>query len=325
MHPQFSAASVLQASLDAKLEDDVERVHREAGQGFVEVAPRSRTGKTGSRRTVFSGMDGEFLQSRQFNWGQDDPRTIMSRAAARTGGDPLFCKVTRPETQTQVYMLGDISRTLDFGASRESKLWLMARGAVTVCLSLKESQDYIVPVLYANNSIAYTLPRAVAPAHVSRVIARKILDPVNSTGREASGLISALRRLPPRRSEVVILSDFLNLTEEEKAALTHAARRHCLRVLVIQDDRERVLPAPPSWWPLPVPLHVFDLTTGARKKWWLTQKNRAQYTREFEAHEQRLFAFFARVGIRHEVVNTNEGVEGTRKMLKLLALPPLYR
>ncbi len=308
-----------------RLEADVDQVHREAGQGYVEVAPRSRTSKIGSRRTVFTGMDGEFWQSRQFAWGQDDPRTIMSRAAARTGGEPLFCKVTKPETQTQVHLLGDISRTLDFGYSRESKLWLMARSGVTVCLSVKESQDQVVPALYANNEVVWTVPRPVSPINVTRTMTRLILNPVYSTGKMDSGLISALRRLPSRRTEVFIMSDFLNMTEEQRAALENAAHRHCVRALVIQDPRERYLPESTWWLPIPTPLKVFDLTSGQQATWWLTDKNRAQYTREFEEHEARLFAFFSTAGIRHEVVNTNEGPEATKKVLKLLALPPLSR
>jgi len=320
----FKAAAVHPA-IASRLEADVDRVHREAAQGYVEVAPRSRTSKIGSRRTVFTGMDGEFWQSRQFQWGQDDARTIMSRSAARTGGDPLFCKVTKPETQTQVHLLADVSKTLNFGMSRENKLFLQARAAVTVCLSLKESQDNVVPMLYANNEVVWTVPRPVAPVHVTRTMTRMILNPVYSTGKMDSGLISALRRLPPRRSEVLILSDFLNVTPEQQEALAKVARRHCVRALVIQDQRERHLPESTWWLPFPMPLKVFDLTTGHQATWWLTDRNRAQYTREFEEHEARLFAFFKTCGIRHEVVNTNEGPEATKKVLKLLALPPLTR
>lgn len=310
---------------DALLEADITRVHREAGDGYVEVGPRSRTSRTGARRSAMTGETGEFWQAREFQWGQDDPRTIMSRASARTGGEPTFCRITKPETQTKVHVLADISRTLNFGFSREDKLWLMARSAVTCCLSLKDTQDLVLPALYANNEVVWTTHRAVTPASVSRQLARKILDPVYSQGTLDSGLKSALRLVPHHRSEVLILSDFLNLTDEHKAALASAAARHSVRAVVIQDERERFLPEPPFWWPFPAPINVFDLHTGKKTKWWLTARNRAQYTREFEEHERNLLAFFDKHSIRYEIVRTNEGHQATRKVLKLLEMPPLHR
>lgn len=268
----------------------------------------------------------EFFQARQFFWGSDDPRTLLGRAAARSGGETLYCRVNKPETQTTVFLLGDISRTLDFGFSRESKLWLLARSAVTVCFSLKESQDLVQPLLYANNDIAWRTPRPVSPMFVTRKLASLVLNPVYSTGRMESGLIAALERVPNRtRSEVVILSDFLNLTPEQADALAQKAKRHSIRALVIQDARERYLPESPWWWPLPAPLRVFDLTSGRQYTWWLTQRNRAQYTREFEEHETKLFDWFKKSNIRYQVVNTNEGHEATKKVVKLLGMPPLIR
>lgn len=308
------------------LNDRIDQVIREAGQGYVEVGPRSRTTRTGARRTVFTGQGMEFYQARQFFWGSDDPRTLLSRAAARTGGDTLYCRINKPETQTTVYLLGDISRTLDFGFSRESKLWLLARSAVTVLFSLKDTQDLVLPMLYANNDVAWRTPTSVSPMYVTRRLAGMVLDPVYSSGKLESGLVKALNAVPKtKRSEIVILSDFLNLTPEQADALAKAAKRHSVRAGVIQDHRERFLPEAPRWWPLPAPLKVFDLTTGRQYTWWLTARNRAQYTREFEEHEKRLFAYFKSSNIRYETLSTNEGHEATKKMVKLLAMPPLVR
>lgn len=308
------------------LQRRIDQVIREAGEGYVEVGPRSRTSRTGARRTIFTGAGFEFYQARQFFWGTDDPRTLLSRAAARTGGETLYCRINKPETQTTVYLLGDISRTLDFGFSRESKLFLLARAAVTTLFSLKETQDLVLPLLYANNDVVWRTPKAVSPLYLTRKLAGLVLDPVYSSGKLESGLIKALEGVPARtRSEIVILSDFLNLTPEQSDALAKAAKRHSVRALVIQDERERHLPQTPAWWPFPAPLRVFDLTTGRQYSWWLTNRNRAQYTREFEEHEQRLFAFFKKTGIRHEVLNTNQGHEATKKVLKLLSLPHLTR
>ena len=309
-----------------ELEQRIDQVHREAGEGYVEVGPRSRTSRTGSRRTVFTGAGMEFFQAKQFFWGSDDPRTMLSRAAARSNGDVLYCRVNKPETQTTVYALFDISRTLDFGYSRESKLWLLARSAVTACFSLKATQDLIMPALYANNEISWRTLRATSPALVSRKLAGLILDPVYSTGRLESGLSQALNMVPARgKCEVLLMSDFLNLTADQAAQLAEVSRKNSVRALILQDQRERYLPEPPSWWPFPAPLRVFDMTTGKQYSWWLTRGNRQKYTAEFEAHERKLRQFFTDNGIHYQVVNTNEGQEATAKVVKLLSLPPLHR
>lgn len=314
------------ADASPDLDKRIQQVIDEAGEGYVRIGPRSRTSRTGTRRTVFTGQGFEFYQARQFFWGSDDPRTLLSRAAARTGGEVLYCRVNKPETQIPVYLLGDISRTLDFGFSRESKLWLLARAAATVMHSLRDTQDLVQPLLYANSSIVWRTPKPMWPNYVIHQTIGNILDPVYSSGRLESGLVQALDSVPSRtRGEVVILSDFLNLTPEQSAALAKAAERHSVRAVVIQDERERHLPENPKWWPLPAPLRVFDLTTGRQYTWWLTNRNRAQYTREFEEHEHRLFAYFADNNIRYEVLNTNEGDEATRKVQELLASPPLTR
>lgn len=309
----------------AELDKKVEQVHREAGKGYVAAGPRSRSARIASRRTVTRGPGMEFLQAKDFIAGEDDPRSIMGRKSLASGNDDqIICKVTRPETQVHVFLLADTSKTLDFGHSRESKLHLMARCGVTVCYSLKDTQDFVKPILYANNEVVWTTPRAMAPLMVSRKLAIEILDPVYSTGELKSGLVQALDKVPKRgQSEIVLMSDFLNMTPEETNLLRITARRNSVRALVIQDERERYLPEPP--FGLPFPLRVFDLSTGQQYTWWNTRSNRDLYTREFEEHEARLKAFFKDCGITYQFVSTNEGKEATRKVLQLLSLPPLHR
>src|SRR5687768_1692644 len=87
-----------------ELELKVEQVHLEAGEGYVESGPRSRSNRTASRRTVTRGPGAEFFQAKEFIPGQDEARTIMARASARFE-DKIICKITRPETQVQVYVL----------------------------------------------------------------------------------------------------------------------------------------------------------------------------------------------------------------------------
>ncbi len=305
-------------TLDARIDD----VLKEAGEGFVEIGFRSRSYRTGARRTVFTGPSGDFYRTEEYVPGEHDPRQIMARASAATGGRKRYVKVCRPEAQTTVFVVADINRTLDFGHSRESKLWLMARCAATLCLSLKETQDLVRGGLYANESLVYSMPRAMVPTMAVRELVGRILNPVYSTGKLDSGLIDALRIVPATGGrELVVLSDFLNVTPAQYEALSDISKRNSVRAVVIQDLRERVLPQGSRI--IPTRLNVFDLSTGKPETWWLNDRNRERYTREFEEHEAKLRLFFEENTIRYEMVSTDEGMDSVSKVIGLLASPPL--
>ncbi len=316
------------AERTARLELDrkVTLVHKEAVKGWVSIAHKSRSSMAADRKAVYTGDGYDFFQAVPYDPELHDTRKIMWRQSAARWDGELIAKVTKPEVQAAVYAGFDISKTLDFGMSRETKLWLMARLGVTLCYSLKDTQDLLKPMLYANNSVGWLTTRPVFPNQISRRLATEILDPIGSDGQQDSGMLHMLNCVPKtRRSEVIIFSDFLNMTQEQEEALVQTAKRHSVRAVVIQDNRERYLPESPWYWPFPAPLRVFDLSDGHQYTWWTTASNRAKYTAEFERHEARLKAFFKKAHISYAMFNTNEGPEATRKMLILLAQPPLAR
>lgn len=309
-----------------ELERRVQQVHKEAGEGYVAVGPRSRSPRNAERKSQFTGDGFDFYQVTEYDPDQHDAKQIMWRQSAAMPDDMLLARVNRPETQVTVYAAFDLSRTLDFGWSRESKLWLMARSAATMCYSLKSTQDLVLPMMYANNAVDWLARRAVSPLNVSHHLVSNILEPPYSDGRQDSGMIQMLKSIPRRgRCEIIIMSDFLNLTPEQQEALTQAAKKNSVRCVVIQDDRERYLPESPAWWPFPSPLRVFDLTSGQQYVWWTTRGNREKYTQAFTDHEKRLQAFFKSANILYKFVNTNEGQKATQKVIELLSFPGLLR
>jgi hypothetical protein len=309
------------------LERRVTEVHKQAGEGFMAVGPRSRSPLNAERKSAFTGDGFDFYQPTEYDPEVHDARKIMwAKSASLADDDMLLARVTRPETQITVYAGIDLSRTHDFGSSRESKLWLMARSVATMCYSLKGTQDLILPLMYANNSVERLTPKSVSPLNISRRLVADILEPPYSDGSQDSGMIQMLNSIPRRgRCEIVLFSDFLNMTPEQQELLRRVARRNSVRACVIQDDRERHLPESPVWWPFPSPLRVFDLTSGKQYVWWTTQGNRDKYTAAFNAHEKRLKEFFKSAGIQHQFVNTNEGHKATYKVIELLAFPPMLR
>ncbi|MDZ4833569.1 MAG: DUF58 domain-containing protein [Candidatus Melainabacteria bacterium] len=304
------------------LDSRIDAILEQSGEGFFEVGFRSRSYRTGARRTIYTGPTGDFYKTAEYVRGEHDRRQIMARASAKTGGRHKIVRVCRPDAQTTVYVLADVNRTLDFGSSRESKLELMARCAATICLSLDETKDLIRASLYANQSVVYKMLRAQMPMLAVRDLIANIIEPVTSTGSLDSGFEEAIQIVPASgQSEVVILSDFLNFTDAHYKALADMAQINNVRAIVIQDIRERELPEGTLF--IPTSIQVFDMNTGRQATWWLTESNRRKYTAEFEEHQSALFKFFTDNGITYETVLTDEGEESDLKVIGLLASPPL--
>lgn len=316
------------AALPDDLDARIDRVLSLASEGAVEVGFRSRMSKTGVRRSVFNGVEGEFVQAKQFTWGADDPRTILSRATMRSAGETIYCRVNRPDTKTCVYVLADIGRTHDFGHFGESKQELLARAFACVCMSVKDSHDVIKAALFGfgDGEKVFRMPRAQDPNRIMRKLVGDILEPdaglIEPDYVETGGFAHALKILSERgQQDVIILSDFLSMTGEHEKLIADIAQNNCVRAVVVQDLRERELPVSPRWLPFPVPIDVFDLSTGAHKKWWLTAKNRRRYTQAFEEHEARLHRFFKAHGVSFETVRTESGAEANKSVLGLLSCP----
>lgn len=130
----------------------------------------------------------------------------------------------------------------------------------------------------------------------------------------STGLMRALKAISGQsRSLVFIISDFLNLTEEEKVAIRKAGSRHDLVCICVQDLRERELPSG-------IGLSTFqDLLTGERRSIWLNRKNRATFAENFQRHQTALFEFFKQSRCDWTVVSTEEGVAAYPKLMRLFA------
>ena len=311
------SASAQTDSLQAR----ITRLLQEAQKDTVVVGVRSRNLRDGTRRSIFKGNAGDFLHPTEYDPQEHDARQIMPMATARTGGQPIYVRINRPETQLPVVLLIDLGRTQIFGSGDESKMWLLAKAAVSLCFSLRDSQDRVLPIIFGGSEKVWTTGVPSSPHQVMYQLAEQLLQPTFAP--TACTLEQALNMVPDRPSEVVIISDFLSLTPELAAKLGHCGRRNSTRAVVIQDSRERELPPPRRWCPIPSLLPVFDLGTGEEASWWNTAANRDRYRREFREREQWLQAIFEKNGIRFATLETNQGKDAICKFLRLMSMPPL--
>jgi len=282
----------------------------------------SAAGRKGRKR----GNSGYDLISRGVYEPGDDPRSIDWHATAQTGGQTVFTVHYREPRDVKFFCVVDTGMTMEFGTFRTTKRYLAAELAGSIIKSAEETGDRVGLVAYSEESVEKYLPAKGAkvmlfPAMASIVEASAIVRARaaqqrggDTSAENKSGLQKALHTIGQQsRSLVFIISDFANLTAEDKEKIRKTAVRHDVVCICVQDLRERELPAG-------IGLYTFeDLRTRERRSIWLTKSNRAAFAENFQKHQEELFEFFRQSHCDWEVVSTEEGVAAYPKLMRLFA------
>lgn len=191
----------------------------------------------GQYQSVFKGRGMEFAEVRQYLPG-DEVRTIDWNVTARSG-IPHVKRYTE-ERELTVMLLVDASASTRFGSVRQFKQELAAELAALFAFSAISNNDKVGLVIFSDR-IELALPPRKGNRHVLRVI-REILNHVpQGHGTDIPLALDHLNRVTPRRCVTFLLSDFL--APELRRPLRVANRRHDLIAVVLEDPRERELPA----------------------------------------------------------------------------------
>lgn len=264
----------------------------------------------GERKSYSRGSGGYDVLARVEYEPGDDPRDIDWLATAQTGGQTILTTQYMEPRDLKVYVLADVNPTMDFGTHRVTKRMLAAELTGSVIKSSGKTQDKVGFVAYSEHRVLSVLRPTNAQRAMFPTIASLIEAPSARDG-EGSGLIKALQSLPRQRALVFIFSDFLNLTDDEKFALKRAALTHDIVTVVIQDRRERELPAGFGLYTLQ------DLRTGQRRSIWLSKKNRDAFADNFQRHQTALLAALKAAHCETAVFSTEEGDNALKKMMLL--------
>lgn len=300
------------------------------------------TGERPSRNRGFNGFDLHSMREYQFG---DDPRKIDWAATARTGGRKLFVTQTQEPREVKFYILVDSKLTMDFGTKRTTKRMVAAELACSILNSAKKTNDKVGYLVYDEKSIVAMSPRANFTNTVKLPCLSAIIEPgmryyfpgdeVPETlkldasasdageGETLTGLQQALRYVRKQsRSLVFIISDFIDLSEDEKEELTYTAGAHDMVCMYVQDERERELP---NTWGI---YQLEDIRKGTRKSLWLPPKwwpfqgptsVREQYAANFRERRNALVAVFREANIRWEEFSTEEGIAARDKLILLFS------
>ena len=229
------------------------------------------------------GGTAEFEAIAEYQFG-DNPRSINWSATARTGFLRILKNTRLTETNLAVFLLVDLSHSMDFGTVRVTKRRLAAEISAVLAHAAWRFGDRVGFIGYGSDvEVEWPLRN---PKEYRLLIPQKILE-TKANGNEQAGLSPALLRLPAKRSLVFLISDFQEDFGEIEKALRSVARLHDLVSIVLWDPREKILPAKRCITVLK------DLETGMKRTVWLGgTKTKGSFQERVEARERRLKELF---------------------------------
>lgn len=237
--------------------------------------------------SLFRGAGLEFEKITRYDFGED-PRWINWAATARTGGLQVLKNTLVEEHALQVFLVVDLSASMDFGTRRASKRRVAAEVAAILTHAAWRAGDSVGFAGFTSTVQAYWPPRP-SPEYRLRIPAA-ILGSRPRPGERAE-LACVLGRLPERRSLLFAVSDFQEDLARLEPVVKTLAFHHDLVPILIEDPRERSLPDGSGV------IQVQDLETGARAAIWLDRKIREGWSAAQRRREAALTSLFKRTGV----------------------------
>jgi len=209
---------------------------------------------SGMHRSPYFGQSVEFLQHREYTWG-DDPKHVDWKVWAKQ--DKLYVKQFEEDTNLRGTLLVDVSGSMQYGSGPMNKYEYGCTIAVSLAYMLLRQQDAVGCVAF-DDATRTTVPLRTKRNHLDSIIkALEIAKP-----REKTDLFGVLRDVAentPRRGLVVLVSDLL----VERPGLFRGlkllrGRGHDVMVFHVMDDDELDFPftGPTRFEGLEMPDHL---------------------------------------------------------------------
>ncbi len=190
----------------------------------------------GAYESIFKGQGLEFEEVREYQAG-DDVRTVDWNVTARMG--KLFVKKFRHERELRVFVVVDVSPSLEFGSQGITKSDLSAEVAGALILSAVRSNDRVGLILFSDRVEKFISPKkGIRQAH--RLIREILFCEPKGRGTDLVPPLDLIRRLSRRRRSIIFLLTDLHAQGYE-TVLKQLARRHDVLAIVLKDRREKAL------------------------------------------------------------------------------------
>jgi uncharacterized protein (DUF58 family) len=192
----------------------------------------------GMHRSPYFGQSIEFLQHREYAWG-DDLRHVDWKVWAKQ--DRYYVKQFEEETNMRVTLLVDVSASMRYGRGAMNKYEYGCTIAASLAYLILRQQDAVGCVSFDERT-RITVPLRTKRNHLMSVIqAMDISEPKNKTNLPA--IMRDVAESYPRRGMMIVVSDLLT----ERAGLFKGLRMlrqqgHDVLVFHVMDDDELDFP-----------------------------------------------------------------------------------
>ena len=191
----------------------------------------------GEYHSAFKGRGMAFSEVREYQYG-DDVRDIDWNVTARI--DRPYVKVYEEEREHTVILMIDVSGSLDFGTSQQTKREMATEIAATLAFSAIQNNDKI-GVIFFSDKIEKFIPPKKGRKHILFIIRELLMLKAESKHTDIGKAIEFMDNAIKKRCTAFIMSDFFD-NKDFSRQLQVANRRHDVIALQIYDQRMLELP-----------------------------------------------------------------------------------
>jgi uncharacterized protein (DUF58 family) len=234
-----------------------------------------------------------FSENREYQHG-DEVRSINWNVTARMGTP--YLKVFEEERELTVFIIADISGSIDLGTRGSTKRDSITELAAVLGFSALGNNDKVGAILFSDK-IEKFIPPKKGRSHVLRII-RELLDVKSEgAGTDVTAALGHFLSAMKKRTVAFLLSDFRDDGFEQ--LLKRAGRKHDFVALRLDDPIDKEIPNVGF-------LPIKDPETD--KEDWIWSSSKKARTKYKAAELKRCDALdkmFSRAGIDHTVIRTD--------------------
>lgn len=165
----------------------------------------------GEYRSAFRGQGLEFDEVRAYQFG-DDIRTIDWNVTARS--DTVYVKLFKEEREQELFVIFDISQSLNFGLEGENKKEIGTELAAIFAYSAMRNNDRFGMLLSSEQVEKYYKP-VKGKAHILSMIRSMLEFEPRHRKTNLRQALEFFRSIRKRRAVIILISDFMDEGYEE--------------------------------------------------------------------------------------------------------------